>query len=235
MRPLVLVLLLLPVHAFAADKAAEVLVERAVAAYKQGDYGKAGAFFLEAYELSRVPAQLRNAAKAYQAADDLERAEDLWSQLAAIESLSTSERAEAEAQLQVIEERRKAITAEEEAARAREEALRARTATVASAPPVTAEAPKFRLPVGPVVTLAAAVAFAAAGGGLYYHSDTKLRDLDDRLSIKDDDDLIVGIDRLAAEDELEGVNRERTIAYALAGVAGAAALTGVVWWLLDLW
>jgi tetratricopeptide (TPR) repeat protein len=230
-----LVLLLMPAPAL-AQSAAEVLVERAVAAYKQGDYPKAGAFFLEAYELSGAPAQLRNSAKAYQKADDLERARDLWRRFSELESIEPSERAEAEAQLSLIEERRRAAAAEQEAARAREEAQRAqvRTATVTVTQPPPQETPRFELPIGPVITLAAAVVVGLTGAGLYYHSDTQLDDLDDRLEITDSGGLIVGIDRLAAEDELDDINRERTIAYALAGVAGAAAIAGVVWWLLDL-
>src|SRR5688572_7826266 len=210
MRALLIALLLLPLEA-RAQAAAEVLVERAVAAYKNGDYSKAGAFFLEAYEISGAPAQLRNAAKAYQKADDLERAEDLWQQLSAIESISPAERSEAEAQLGLIEERRKAITAEEEAARAREDALRARTAT-AAVQAVPAEDRSFRLPIGPVVTLAAAIAVGLSGAAVYVHSDMQLDELDERLEMKDSDALITGIDRFDAMDELDGINRERTIA-----------------------
>ncbi len=231
---LLLIALLAPSAARAQTDAAEVLVERAVAAYRQGDLAKAGAFFLEAYELSLVPAQLRNAAKAYQDADDLDHAESLWARFAALEAIGPSERAEAEAQVGLIRERRKLIAAQAEARRAREEAATVRTATVTpTSASVKFQAPRRTLPVGPIITLAAAVAVGVAGAAVYAHADQRLRHLDDQLEIVDDGGLIVGIDRPSAQDQLDQINQERGIAVALGAIAGAAAIAGGVWWLLD--
>jgi tetratricopeptide (TPR) repeat protein len=220
-----------------AQPPAEVLVERAVAAYKAGDYSRAGALFFDAYELSKASAQLRNAAKAYQKADDLERAEDLWSRYLELDSISGSERSEAEAQLALIEERRKAATAEEEARRAREEAAHPKTitATIAVAPPTPAAEPShFQLPAGPIVMLAIGAASAIGGAVVYTVGNNRLEDLDDKLEQKDSGGLIIGIHVADAQDDLDSVNRDYTVAAVLGSIAGAALITGAVWWLLDL-
>ncbi len=230
---IVLLLLFAPAGARAEKSAASVLVERAVAAYKQGDFAKAGSFFHEAYELSHAPEQLRNAAKAYQKADDLDSAEASWREFTELDGIGASERSEAEAQLALIAEKRRSIAAEEEARRAREEAARVKTATVAVAAPAPVE-PRSVLPVGPIVTLAAAVAVGIAGGAVYWHSEQRLSRLDDQLEIKDSEGRIVGVNRLDAEDQIDAINDEHIVAFALAGVAGAAAIAGAVWWILGL-
>lgn len=244
---LLLCLVAVPAAAAAQDEdedAAVVMVERAVAAYEEAEYEKAGAFFLEAYELSGLKNQLRNAAKAYQKGDALTEAEDLWQRYLDLTTLTAPERSEAEAQLALIAERRKAMAAEQEAERARRAAERARLAaqtSTTSAPPPAAPPPgnrtvvtERRLPIGPIVSFGVAGAAAIASIYLFVHSSAMLANLDDKLAIKEPNtNLITGIAQEDAVEELDQVNDERTAAAVVGGIAGAAAVVGTVWLLLD--
>jgi tetratricopeptide (TPR) repeat protein len=240
MRLAFLASILAPAALFAGDEdAAVVMVERAVAAYEAGDYEKAGAFFLEAFELSRLPNQLRNAAKAFQRAERLDRASSLWERYLGLEGIGASDRNEAKAQIALIAEKKRTAAAREEAERARLEAVRidARTSTEAASPPrpappvIITERPA-PLPIGPILTFSGAGAAAIASLWLFFHSSTKLSNLDERLENTDSDGLIVGISPPDAEEELDDVNDERTAAAVLAGISGAAVVAGTLWLIL---
>lgn len=116
---------------------ATALVDQAVALFRAERYTGAAELFLEAYAASRLPVQLRNAAKAFELAGDETRALETWRQYAADPALNAAERGEANAEVARIEEKqtsREAIrAAEEAAARAREEAAATRAREEAAA------------------------------------------------------------------------------------------------------
>ena len=84
------------------DRAAE-LARKALASHESGDYLKAGAHFLEAYELSRLQVQLRNAAKSFELGADLDRARTLWRRYLALDGIPPPDREDAGRHLAAIE------------------------------------------------------------------------------------------------------------------------------------
>lgn len=130
-----------------AQRAAE-LVQRAAERYRAGKYVEAAVLFREAYALSKLPTQLRNAAKAYADGGLVDDALEAWRAYAVHPKLSPAERSEAEAQVALIEERRRtaqALADADAAKRAAEEAERARKLAEAESGRKLAEAESARL------------------------------------------------------------------------------------------
>ncbi len=231
-----------------------VAMERAVEAYQAGRFREAGDAFVEIFENTKVAAQLRNAAKAYQDGDLFDAAILTWRRYRALDGLKASEVAEAEARIRYIEERRaaEAARAEAEEAKARADAAErekkeAEAARVAAeqraklAPPpppppppievVTTPPPPAR-PYGAYVTTGVGAVALIVAGALYLHADARLGTLDDQLSTRNASGQIVGIHRADAQAELDGINTERNVSAAAAGVGAVALAVGVVWWVL---
>lgn len=234
---------------------ATALVDQAVALFRAERYLGAAELFLEAHDASRLPVQLRNAAKAFELGGDEARALEAWRRYAEDPALNAAERGEANAEIARIEEKqtaRDAIrAAEKEAARAKEEAARARAVTATSTETPAREHTATRDPPAATLTtsnevaaqedsasgplyLAGGSALAAiAGAILYAHASSRLSALDEALATTDGAGKINGIDRAVAADRLSSINTERNAA-AFALSAGAAALTtAAVWWLID--
>jgi hypothetical protein len=103
-----------------ADKAkATRLVEEAVDLFRAGKFLAAAELFLEAHELSNLPAPLRNGAKAFEKGGDAARALEAWRRYRSLEGLAPAERAEADAEITRFEERERADRAVHEAEAAR--------------------------------------------------------------------------------------------------------------------
>ncbi|MEQ9501635.1 MAG: hypothetical protein RIT81_32490 [Deltaproteobacteria bacterium] len=240
-------------------------MERAVEAYQAGRFREAGDQFVDIFENTKVAAQLRNAAKAYQDGELFDAAILTWRRYRALDGLKASEVAEAEARIRYIEERRAAAEARAEAEEAKaradaaerakkeakaradaaerekNEAEAARLAAeqrakLAPPPPppieiVTTPPPPAR-PYGAYVTTGVGAVALVVAGALYLHADSRLGTLDDQLSTRNASGRIVGIDRQDAQAELDGINTERNISAAAAGVGAVALAVGVVWWVL---
>ena len=84
------------------------------------------------------------------------------------------------------------------------------------------------------MTLAIGAASLIAGGVVYAVAAGRLDTLDEKLEMKDSDGLITGIRMTDAQDDLDSVNRDYTIAAVLGSIGVASLITGAVWWLLDL-
>ncbi len=227
-----------------ADRQASmVLVKRAVEAYRAKEFVRAGELFLSAYELSRVANQLRSAAKAFEQGEALPQAEAAWKRFLKDPSLSPNQRSEAQARVELYEERRRAEAAEAKAAKPPAEPGSGPRAQ----PPPPAEPLKLEPPppasvttnstvtrrpwVGPLVLGGVGVVAFAASLGLYLSANNRLGDLDDQLAMLDGQGRIVGVNVGIAQQELDGINRDRTIAVAMVGAGGAAAVAGLFWWL----
>lgn len=228
-----------------ADRQASmVLVKRAVEAYRAKAFVRAGELFLSAYELSRVANQLRSAAKAFEQGKALPQAEAAWKRFLKDPSLSPNQRSEAQARVELYEERRRAEAAEAKAA-AKPPAEPGSGPRAQPPPPtepskleppppttVTTNTMATRRPwVGPLVLGGVGVVAFAASLGLYLSADNRLGDLDDQLAMLDGQGRIVGVNVGIAQQELDGINRDRTIAVAMVGAGGAAAIAGLFWWL----
>jgi hypothetical protein len=88
--------------ASAPETEAEREAARAIAAWQAKAYAKAAASFLRAWELSKEPTQLRNAAKALEAAGAPDEARKRWSELLTVRGLDPTDRAEATARLEAL-------------------------------------------------------------------------------------------------------------------------------------
>lgn len=243
MRALVLALALAlgaPSAALAADPdPAVTLVEQAAAAYRAGRYVAAAELFVSAFELSKAPVQLRNAAKAYERAEQLDAALTAWRRYAAQPGLTDAEQGEAAAEIRAIEQRQAAARAradadaarqaadaaraEAQAAQSRAEAAQARADAVREAPPSK---------VGAYVLVGAGAASLVAAGAVFLHAQGRLSDLDEDLATTDGAGRITGISVEQATSERSGIESERTASAVLLGVGLAAAAGGALWWWL---
>lgn len=225
------------------------VVKRAAAAYKDGNHREAGQLFERAYELTNLPTQLRNAAKAYQDGQHWSEAVGAWERYRDV-APGPSERAEAEAQIALIQEKQAAEKARQEAEAAKKAAAeaeaRARAAEAKPAPPpappppvapppaiVTPPPPASSPPYGAYATMGVGAAALITAGVLFFHADSRLGTLDDQLGTTDGSGLIVGISRADANAELDAINTERNASAVVAGAGVALAAIGVVWWALS--
>ena len=220
---------------------AVTLVQQAAEAYKAGRYLAAAELFVAAFELSKAPVQLRNAAKAYTKADSYEEATATWSRYLEQPGLTASERAEAGAELRAIEAKQAALRAEAEADAARAaaaaaEARAAKAATAPVAPPPEARVtapPEPSPPVAAYALVGVGAAAAVTSAVLFFHANARLSDLDRALGTTDGEGKIVGISLEDATSERSGVEAERTASAVLLGAGLAAVAGGVVWWILS--
>ena len=230
---------------FDPELAAEVAKE-AVTQYRAGNHEEAAKLFVEAYDLSGRATQLRNAAKAYEAAGKLVDALDCWTRYESHEGVGRDEVAEAEAHIELIKERRRNIGAQKaveaatraaeqagrEADQARQEAARAReAATVAQTRTAEAES-AGRSPVVGIAGLSVGGAALIASGVVWFLQQARLADVDDRLGELDDAGKISGITPAQLQSELNSINGQRIASGVLLGVGAAAAVGGVIWFLL---
>ncbi len=232
-------------------------MEAAVTAYRAMQFREAGDLFVEVFEQTKVPAQLRNAAKAYTDGDLFDAAVLTWRRYRALDGLEASAVAEADAQIRFIEERRsaEAARAEAEAAKQRaEDAERERREAEARAeaerrdaeaereaqpgdartvtPPPVVTSPPPSSPYGAYVTTGVGAAALIVAGALYLHADARLDRLDDQLAMTNASGQVVGVDRADAMSDLEGINAERNASAIVAGVGVATVAIGIAWWLL---
>ena len=192
---------------------AEILAQRAIAAFRAGEHQQAGELFLRAYQLSGRATPLRNAAKAFETAGLLDQALVHWSVYAALDGLSTADRTEA--RKHVLEIRKK----------------------LGKLPPDRPPDPPSRsLIVSRSVERTAGYAIlgtgiAALGTGalLWGLASADLGDLDEQLGTTNAQGLVVGIDRTDAEHELASINAKRTAGIVLTAVGAAATVFGTVW------
>ena len=262
-RPAIALLAALTLAAAPAKKdiaRATAMVDQAVALFRAERYTGAAELFLEAYAITDLPVQLRNAAKAFQLGGDEARALEAWRKYAGRSDVSASEHAEAVAEIARIEEKqtsREAIRASDEARqRAEDEAARERaareaaeertkTATLAETATKAAEPPQLVLheePKPPTDETASKGPYYLAGGSavlgitaviLFAHSGTRLNTLDEALSATDPNGKINGVDQPTAVDRLNSINTERDAARFILGAGIATLATAAVWWLID--
>jgi hypothetical protein len=206
---------------------AEIRAAKAIAFYEAKAFARAAQYFLEAYELSGEPTQLRNAAKALESAGAIEQAKGAWNQLLERSDLTAGMRGEAEERLAALD--------------AVESPVEAPIVEPPKVEPPRVEPPRVEPivetpiePAGPtwepwVVTAAGALS-AGAGGVLYWLSSRDLRRLEDRLAMKDAEGRIVGIpfdDALRERDRINGLRIGGVVALS---VGIGAALAGLAWW-----
>jgi hypothetical protein len=228
------------------------LARDATKQYQDQAYLKAGALFLEAYDLSGVTSQLRNAAKAFEQGSDLPKALELWSKYRDLRGVSRDERLEAVAHIDLIKERQRndaAQKAAEAAARAAERAQKdAEEARKSAALAATRKAPEPPPPAlvveetpeetssasfAPWIVLGAGGVLGIVSAVLWFVTDSSHADLEKRLSMTDQFGLIVGTSFDDAESDLASINRNRAISGVLLGTAITAVATGGIWAIVD--
>lgn len=234
-----------PASSLAAAKAVDpavTLVQQGAEAYKAGRYVAAAELFVSAFELSKAPIQLRNAAKAYTKGEQWSQAEATWQRYAALSDLSPAERAEAKAELSALKQRKvaqqaqaEAKTAQAQARAARQEALRAEAAQAQAERLAAVSTQPAQEPSSPVLAYALVGTGAAAvltSAVLFFHANARLNDLDADLAMTNDAGQIDGIRRDDAQSELSGVEAERTASAVLLAVGAASAIGGAALWML---
>lgn len=209
---------------------AEQLAAKGVAAYRAKAFESAGRYFFRAYELSGEPTQLRNAAKAYDAAGEVELAREYWQRLFDTPGLSETDRAEAQAHL-----------ASSTPATDPERTTDDERASIAPARPqpaplhedpasVIVERPPSETPSrAPWIIGSAGIAAVVVGAVLYAESSSQRADLVRRLDEKENG-LTAGIsyqDSLSARSRIVNLR----VASGLAITAGIAAITAGTLWL----
>ncbi len=237
--------LVAPASSLAATGApdpAVTLVQQGAEAYKAGRYVAAAELFVSAFELSKAPIQLRNAAKAFGKAEQWPQAQATWQRYAALPDLSPAERAEAQAELSALKQRKvaqqaqaqaqqaqaQAQAARQDAARAEQQAAQAERLAAASMRPAQASS-------SPVVAYALVGTGAAAvltSAVLFFHANARLNNLDADLAMTNGAGQIDGISRDDAQSELSGVQAERTASAVLLAVGAASAVAGTALWML---
>lgn len=220
------------------DEAAEVARD-AIELYRKGEHEQAATLFLRAYQLSGRATQLRNAAKAFEAADALDRALELWARYRDHDSISRDEAAEAAAHIGLIEERKRRQSAQRETEEARAAAERA--AKQAEAARLEAEQARLRAAEAGDssssllgwVGLGAGGAMLAASGALWIVQGNRLAKLDDALGVRRSDGLIVGITPGEVDAEVNSINNQRLASGILLGTGIAASVGSVAWIILS--
>ncbi|MBI2377645.1 MAG: hypothetical protein HYV07_26825 [Deltaproteobacteria bacterium] len=213
---------------------AEALAWEAVKHYRAERFSDAGAKFLEAYRLSHHPSQLRNAAKAFDKGNQLDRAVELWNEYLALPGLEPSDRAEAEASIAGARARMTPSPPESDPKPSL--GLVAPKPPPADAPPTAAltpeSAPTDLTPVAYGVGLAG-VAVTIAGAILFALAESQLADIDAKIESRDARGLITQIGPSELESSVDSVNQKRVWSGALLGLGGAAISSAVVVWIFD--
>lgn len=225
---------------------AKRISRKALKKYQEGEKEEAARLFLRAYDLSHHPVQLRNAARALEETEALEESKRLWQQLLTHDGVTPDERREAEAHVDLIDEKiRRAETARvaEEARAAAEraelEARAAKKAADTAAMNASLARSSAEREVEPTQVYGA---WGVLGGGglllgssltVFLVSDRRASRLDDRIAIRDGQGRIAGISAVEVQAEVDQINRERLASRVLLGVGLAVAVTGVLWWVLE--
>ena len=234
----------LAVAAGPKKKRAEALATQAVKLFREKMFADAASLFLEAYEISKEPTQLRNAARAFEEGGIIDRALECWQSYRDAGGLLEEEVVEAETHLKLLRELEAAKDAEE-AARA-EAARKVETATLADEPEVkealehepepSASAPvveESSTPVLGYVTLAGSAVFLAASVVLWIVAAKRLSALDEKLAASDLGGLMTQAD---VDRETRVINAERIASISAGGlglIALAAGITAIVTWSAD--
>lgn len=248
--------MLIATPAFASKKSenqrAAELAMKAVRLYRAGQNADAAKLFLEAYAISKRPAQLRNAAKAYEEIGMLDQSHELWTRYRDHKDVSKDEIAEADAHLKLIAEKKKNIeiaksaeaaqnaaqqallaaeAAQKQAEEASKQATRAQETTRIELPPPT---PADQGPgAGSYILMGGGTAAAIAGGVLLFVSSSNLSKLDQKIAETNGQGLIVGISPSEIDSEVSGINTTRVVSGVLLTAGATALVSGVVWLLLD--
>ncbi len=239
-----------PALSLAAEKtdnqrAAEIAM-KAVRLYRNGQHQEAAKLFMEAYAISKRPAQMRNAAKAYEEGGLLDQSAELWKRYRDHVGVNKDERSEADAHLKLILEKKK----NEEMSRAAEAARDAAQAASRSAEDARAQAEAAQKQAtlvqetriqnegsGPnvpsLVLIGTGAGAAIAGSVLWFVATSKVNSLDDRIGTTNAEGLITGISRAEVEDEVSGINTTRVVSGVLLSAGAAALVSGVMWLILD--
>ena len=220
MTPLVL-LLLMSAPSEQSIREAELRAAKALALWETKSYVGAAEYFIEAFELSGEPTQLRNAAKAYEAGNAKKEARATWTRYLALPELTAADRAEAEQRLRAL-------------------AVVEQPRTLAPIAPITPVAvvveavPEIEEPVRwePWVLTAAGAIAAAVGGVLLYRSERDLDQLKHRLSFMQDG-RIYGISYDEAIAEEQRIEAWRIGSSTVVGIGIAAVIGGLSWWWLE--
>ena len=229
-----------------AKRRAARMAREAIDLYKRGDLVQAGNLFLEAYEISEHSVQLRNAAKALEEADELQRAQELWRRYRDLPDISDDERREAEAHVQLVRQRQIAEAARGSAAEAEKAALRAETeARLAreradkALTPLDARPPDAKKRVtAPPAPRDHGLAYAGVGVGaallitsavLFASASSRTHDLDRDLAVVNRNGLIVGVGPADVDDRVGRINGER-IGAGVTVTLGVAVLAGSLAW-----
>ena len=230
----------LPVEAKKKDtKRAVELSRDAIAKYKAKQYEEAGDLFLKSYELSARPAQLRNAAKAYEEGGSYEKALSLWDRYMRLENATRDERQEAETHIALIrakqrneeiaksahEAARAAELARQDAESARRAAEAARTTQIVE----TEVVPAKSTPIGGWVLVGAGAIMVVASVALWFIAQDQLSTLDDQIGMVDGSGLIIGTTPSALESDVDQINGQRIASGVLLPVGLSAALGGTLW------
>jgi tetratricopeptide (TPR) repeat protein len=234
-------------------KEAAKLARKAKRHYQQSQFLEAAQLFQKAYELSKVPSQLRNAAKSFEKAEALEKALSAWEQYKALR-ISRDEQLEAEAHIDLIHEKKrkaqveKAVDAARLAAeRAQLEARAAKEAVVEASrapPPVAPPPPALVLETspkeekGPVifpwVVVGTGLALGIVSAVLWFVAQADYEDFTKRLAVRDGQGLVIGFNDIEeANDGFDSINTKRNASGALLGVAITAIVAGGIWATLD--
>jgi hypothetical protein len=247
-----LALLCIAAPAFAApskktenQRAAEIAM-KAVRLYRAGQNAEAAKLFLEAYEISKRPAQLRNAAKAYEEGGMLDQSLELWTRYRDHEGVNKDEKAEADAHIQLIAEKKRNTEISKAAEAAQAAAEQARIAAEAAQSRAEEASKQATLVqetriepqdegtnVGSLVMIGGGGAAAIAGGVFWFLSSSRLTKLDQKIADTNERGLIVGISPTELEDEVSGINTGRVLSGVLLTAGATAVVSGVVWLILD--
>jgi tetratricopeptide (TPR) repeat protein len=220
-------------------KKAVDLSREAISKYRARKYEEAGDLFLRSYELSARPAQLRNAAKAFEEGGVYQRALSLWERYGKLDGLSRDEQSEAEAHVALIREKQKneqiaksaheaaraAELARQDADAARRAAEEARATNVVETTVTEEPTP----PIGGWVLVGAGAVMVVASIALWFIAQDQLSTVDSQLAMLDADMKIIGTTPSALEEDVDRINGQRVASGVLLPVGLSAALGGALW------
>lgn len=207
------------------DEAAQ-LARSAIVDYEAERFDRAAAAFLRAYEITKVPVQLRNAAKSYEAAGELGTAKSLWERYRDLEEVDAKQRVYANARIASIEAE---LAPPPPPPPPPPEVAPPPPAIVAPPPPPPEEGRSytgtFVAAAGAIVAIVGVV-FVVSGAGAQ-------SDLEDRTSQLDARGLIVGTSYREYLDDQSAINRDYGIGGGLITLGAIGVGTGLALQLID--
>ncbi len=216
----------MPLHATAQTQPeldnADDLAREAIALHRAKRFAEAGAKFLSAYEISRLPVQLENAAKSYDLAEQIPTALSLWRRYLRLDAPAPEERTYAEARVAALEERL-----------ARNVAPRPPPPLITTPAILVTEERPATPPPWPAIGVTAGGALAAAIGAVFLVAATQQHAaLEDAVATREGG-RIVGITFEQYERDQATVHQSYAIGGTLLGVGLTTAAIGAVLWLTD--